>query len=646
MARWSGVASAVVVVGLVLVGGCAPIVVRTKATLDREPDEFLATSASTDTAYGRAVGFLQAGRELDRKHPDWAIVYYRDAALAALPAVIAEGVSESPALEASLPAQSVYRRAIEYALITADRQAKVKKVSWIEVLAQSGIGVTGRSGAYEATAWHEILPARRFVVKGFHQHIERGGIGAPVVLHLDRSAEQKRLTITGGDILTDPSRKHFPAQLYRTSSVVIRPGRGPDEPPAVLELHGPVREPDMKWSPDPAAGAPEMPLAHDMTIGLARQIHEGNYNLLGPLATLYPSEFDGRTGIFMVDPYQPGKIPVIFVHGLMSSPGGWANAMNELRGDPELRKRYQFWMFFYSTGNPILDSAARLRESLLAIRSEFDPEGRDPALDDMVLIGHSMGGILSRLMISRSGDTLWYAATDAPPDKIDLEPKAKQLLMDSMFFEPVPSVARAVFIATPHHGSPMGDELIGRLASRMIRVPQDVLDIRAAVARLNGAESISWEYRNRRFATSVAQLGVENPVLHSITQLPIKETVPYHSIIGYNGKAPPLPEGGDGVVPYRSAHIDGALSELIVPSDHSAQETEAAIAEMRRILTIHYNEFAVDQRAIAKGDEPPLRFTRPDGQTPVKVTEGPVEGPANQSPFTWSGLPLDLRLIR
>lgn len=646
MARWSGVASAVVVVGLVLVGGCAPIIVRTKATLDRERDEYLATSASTDTAYGRAVGFLQAGRELDRKHPDWAIIYYRDAALAALPAVLAEGVSENPELEASLPAQSVYRRAIEYALITADRQAKIKRVPWTEILAQAGIGVTGGSSVYEAAEWHEILPARRFVVQGFHQHVRRGGLGAPVVLYLDRSAEQKRLLIRGGDILTDPSRKHFPAKLYRASSVVIRPGRGPDEPPAILELHGPVREPDLKWSPDPSAGAPEIPLAYDMTIGLARQIHEGNYNLLGPLATLYPSEFNGRTGIFMVDPYQPGKIPVVFVHGLMSSPGGWANAMNELRGDPELRKRFQFWMFFYSTGNPILDSAARLRESLTAIRSEFDPDNRDPALDNMVLVGHSMGGILSRLMVSRSGDELWYSATQAPPDEIDLDPKTKQLLMDSMFFEPVPSVGRAVFISTPHHGSPLGDELVGRVASRMIRVPQDVLDVRAAFARLNGGEAIAWEYKNRRYATSVAQLGVENPVLHSINKLTIKETVPYHSIIGYNGKAPPLPEGGDGVVPYRSAHIDGALSELIVPSDHSAQETEAAIAELRRILTTHYNEFTVDQRAIAAGSEPPLRFTRPDGPTPVKVTEGPVKPRANQARFTWGSQPLDLRLIR
>jgi len=642
MARWSGV----VAVGLFLVGGCAPIVVQTRATLDRERDEVLATSATADTAHGRAMGFLQAGRELDRKHPDWAIIYYRDAALAALPAVVAEGVSESPDPATESPAQSAYRRAVEYALNVVDRQAKVKKVPWTEILAQSGIGVSGRVSVYDAALWQEVLPARRFVVKGFHKSIDRGGLGAPVVIHLARSVERTQLSLEGGEVLSDPSANHFPAQLYRSASAVLRPGRGPGEPPAVLELHDPVREPDMLWSPDPKADAPGLPMAYDMTIGLARQIHEGNFNLLGPLAALYPSEFDGKTGLFMADPYQPGKIPVVFVHGLMSSPGGWANALNELRGDPELRKRYQFWMFFYSTGNPILESAARLRESLIAIRKEFDPEGQDPSLDHMLLVGHSMGGILSRLMISRSGETLWDSASKAPPDQVDLEPKTKQLLMDSMFFEPVPSVGRVVFVATPHHGSPMGDELIGRVASRLIRVPKDVMDIRAAVAKLNGAETIASEYRNRRYATSVAQLGLENPVLHTISTLPIKETVPYHSIIGYNGKEPPLPEGGDGIVPYRSAHIEGALSELIVRSDHSVQETEAAISEMRRILTVHYNEFAVDQRAIAAGDEPPIRFARPNGETPVQVADAPAEQPANRAPLTWSSLPLDFRLIR
>ncbi len=612
--------------GLVLVAlalwlgaGCASIVVQNRPILDHETHEVVATSG-TATAHGRAHGMIQAGMALDRKHPDWATLYFRDAALAALPAVLEEGVSPSSDMDQSLGAQSTYRRAIEYALITVDRQAKKEKVPWTEILARSGIGVEGKVSLYEPALWQEVLPSRQFEVKGFRNQVGQGGLGAPVVIHMAPSVERKPLVMEGGETRTDPSQLHFPEDLYRAASVVLRPGRSAAEPPAVLELHDPVREPDMLWKPAP--DAPGIPLAYDLTIGLARQLHERNLDLIGPLGVFFPSEYNGKTGIFMLDPYQPGKIPVVLVHGLMSSPLGWANAMNELRGDPELRKRFQFWMFFYSTGNPILSSGARLRQALQTVHEEFDPNDEDPAFDHMLVVGHSMGGLLSRLMISSSGTMLWDAAAKVPPESIDLEPKLKQMLMDSMFFEPVPTVSRVVFISTPHRGSPYGDELVGRLASRLIRVPKEIVDIRAALAKLNGAEGVSEEFRGNRYATSVAQLGQKNPVLQTIGRLPIKATVPYHSIVGFNGKTP-LPKGGDGVVPYPSAHLEGALSEIVVSSDHSAQETEAAVMELRRIMAIHYNEYAAERSAVARGARPPERISRPDGETPVRYATFP-----------------------
>ena len=245
-----------------------------------------------------------------------------------------------------------------------------------------------------------------------------------------------------------------------------------------------------------------------MTVPLARQFHVANLNLLGALGVLFPSEYDGRTGIYLLDPYEPGKIPVVFVHGLMSSPEAWDNAMNDLRGDPELRKRYQFWMFFYSTGNPILASGARFRKSLSDLRAQLDPERKDPAFDRMVLIGHSMGGLLSRLAIASSGQTLWNTASKVPPEQIEMDPQLKDLMMQSLIFEPVPMVSRVVFVSTPHRGSPLGDELVGRLASKMIRVPNDILQIRKTLAQYNGQLKKSEALRGSRYATSVAQLGV------------------------------------------------------------------------------------------------------------------------------------------
>lgn len=621
-------------------GGCASIVVHQKSVIGRETHDVVATSANAPARNVRAHALIRTGMELDRKHARWAVGYFRDAALEALP-VVAEGGDAAEPSPVHADARDAYRRAIEYMLTSADRRSKSEKgVSWAEALRQSGVGVSGRVGVHDAALWQEVLPSREFEVKGFRKAVGRGGIGAPVVIRMARPVEARDRTIEGAVDVTDPSERHFPAQLFRSASAVLRPGRA-GEPPAVLELHDPVADPDMLWAPD---GGPPMPMAYDMTIGVARQFHEGNLDLVGRLGVLYPSEYDGRTGIFMMDPYQPGKIPVVFVHGLMSSPSGWADAINELRGDPELRKRYQFWMFFYSTGNPILTSAARLRSSLVSIRDDFDPNFNDPALDHMVLVGHSMGGLLSRLMVTDSRDELWKAASNKSPDQIVLADEPKRMLMDSMFFAPVPTVDRVVFVATPHHGSPMGDAWVGRIASRLIRVPKEVVDIQGALAKLNGGDDVGWDFRNRRYATSVAQLGLSNPVLQAISKLQMREDIPFHSIIGHDGREP-LPEGGDGVVPYMSAHLDGAMSELVVSSGHSAQEVEPAIAEMRRILDLHHEEYADRRAALAAGEDPPTRVARPEGRTPLRMDDA-LSDPRVRPPIARDDAPLDLRIIR
>ena len=255
----------------------------------------------------------------------------------------------------------------------------------------------------------------------------------------------------------------------------------------------------------------------------------------------------------------------------MSSPEAWTNAINDLRGDPELRKRYQFWMFFYSTGNPILASAARFRKALSDVRAGLDSEAADPAYDRMVLIGHSMGGLLSRLAISGSGKILWNTASKVPPEQVEMEPELKDLLLQALFFEPVPEVSRVVFVSTPHHGSPLGDNVVGQLASRLISVPDDILTIRKTLAEYNGQANVSQAFRGTRYATSVAQLGLANPVLQAINQLPLSQSVPYHSIIGYNGNEP-LPAGGDGVVPYltptwKAPFRAGRLKRSLGPGD-------------------------------------------------------------------------------
>jgi pimeloyl-ACP methyl ester carboxylesterase len=608
--------------------GCASIVIHDRPIIDRTTIKAAPTGqpASLDDA----AGLLNAGLALDKKHPDWSITYYRDAALRALPDLEGQGFSNDLDIVSAQPAQGTYRRAIEYILETAYRQSLKEHSHWTHVLARAGITVQGRLGLVDGYAWEEVLPTRRFEVKGFNRQAGQGGIGAPVVAKQTRSGDWGQSDTELSGSLAAPCVSHFPKTLYRAASAVLRPGGPADGSYAVLELHDPGNDPEMLWQPPSSSEL--FPLAYDMTVPLARQFHIANLNLLGALGVLYPSEYDGRTGIYMIDPYEPGKIPVVFVHGLMSSPEAWDNAMNELRGNPELRKRYQFWMFFYSTGNPILASGARFRKALNDLRAELDPDHTDQAFDKMVLVGHSMGGLLSRLAISDSGLSLWNTASKVPPDEVNLDPKMKSLLTDTLIFEPVPMVDRVVFICTPHRGSPMGDELIGRVVSRMIQVPEDVVQVRKTLMKLNGETNVAEAFRGSRYATSVAQLGISNPVLQSISKLPLSERVPYHSIVGYNGRDP-LPDGGDGIVPYTSAHVEGALSEVVITSNHSAQGKEQAVTEMKRILDLHYGEYVAEQEALAAGRTPPIRITRPEGQTKVRYDLLPEDERPRENPL-------------
>jgi pimeloyl-ACP methyl ester carboxylesterase len=117
-------------------------------------------------------------------------------------------------------------------------------------------------------------------------------------------------------------------------------------------------------------------------------------------------------------PYRRGRIPVVLVHGTASSAGRWADLLNDLLNDPRIFRRYQFWFFSYDTGNPIAYSASLLRQSLTDAIERFDPAGEDPALRQMVLIGHSQGGLLVKMTVVETGDRLWNNVSNVPLDEL------------------------------------------------------------------------------------------------------------------------------------------------------------------------------------------------------------------------------------
>ena len=287
-----------------------------------------------------------------------------------------------------------------------------------------------------------------------------------------------------------------------------------------------------------------------------------------------------RPPLVSTTPYRPGLIPVVFVHGTASSVVRWAEMFNRLQADPEIRKRYQFLFYQYDSGNPIALSALWLRDALTAAIARLDPEGKDPALRRMVLIGHSQGGLLVKMQTISSGDRIWNGASKTPLDELQLSDQSRDLLRRALFVEPLPQVSRVVFICTPHRGSFVaGRNFIANVTRKLVSLPFALTGIATDFARNPGMASMV-------IPSAVDNMSPRHHFIRSLQEIPVSSSVAVNSIIAVEGDGP-VEDGDDGVVKYSSAHITPVESELVVKSNHSTQGNPHTIEEVRRILRLH-----------------------------------------------------------
>ena len=299
--------------------------------------------------------------------------------------------------------------------------------------------------------------------------------------------------------------------------------------------------------------------------------------------TRSPDVKEGK-GLFMLRPYTEGRIPIVFVHGTASSPARWAQMVNEIFGDPVLARKYQCWFFIYNTGDPIPYTALRLREALEEVVKDLDPEHKNISLRRMVLIGHSQGGLVAKMLLIDSGDKLWRNVSKVPFGQANLRPDTRDLLRRALFVTPVPFIKRVIFIATPHRGSILANNWLGNLARELVKLPSDVLSIGGDLVTLHSMDPVT-----KRLPTSVDNMKSTSPFLKTLASLPVAPNVYVNSIIPVKGDGPPA-EADDGVVSYRSAHIEPVESELVVKSRHSTLGTPPTIEEIRRILHLNLEE--------------------------------------------------------
>jgi pimeloyl-ACP methyl ester carboxylesterase len=421
-------------------------------------------------------------------------------------------------------------------------------------------------------AIEKLWPVAELELRGFRNRYRRPGIGAPLAAKLvptpKSAAQPVPIAATNRTPLTAVAIVESPLAQIRSGQV-----RGRFELLPALDV-----------DTVEIAGRP-VPLEAEPTAALAAGLTESRFwrqeleAFLGDLLGV-----PGSTGISSVRPYRAERIPIVFVHGTASSPGRWADMANDLIADSRLRHRFEFWFFRYDSGQPIPYSAWQLREALAQAAERADPGGGNPCLRDMVVMGHSQGGLLTKMTVIDSGDTFWRGISDTPLEQTSLSDKSKALLRGVVFVKPLPFVRRVIFLATPHRGSDLASpQIVRRLAQRLVRLPSDVVRVGADLATLGPAGTLA----SGRMSTSIDNMSPGHRFIRALARIPVSPDVTAHSIISVKDDKP-LERAGDGVVKYESAHIEGVESELVVRSPHSGmQAAPATVEEVRRILLEH-----------------------------------------------------------
>ena len=507
----------------------------------------------------RPVGMLanaEAGIDramrIDRRDPLVALGGYMSAAETAL-----RQLKRSPNDET---ARNTYNFAVGRIIATI-RDAKLDP--WTQPLR-----VPGSDGEFVLThkpdprpqwnpALYDFTPADEFDVHGIYvtERTTREGIGAPVVA-------------VGREVNKEARANFTPPRTYYGVTAIARfDGRR-----CVLSFEDPLAEETVR------VDGQIFPLAADFTVPLAVMLASTNPKKFERARLLNPGKYAETARISRLQPYDPNKIVVLVIHGLMDTPATWTPMLNRLRGYEEIRRNYQFWFYNYPSGYPYPYSAAILRHELDAIEQRF------PLRKPMVVIGHSMGGSIGRLLITDAGDKLWMTLFKKPPEQVPLSPESRKLFADALIFQHRPEIGRVIFISAPLRGSELASNWLGRIGSSLVRSPVTLR--KAGREELKITTFRSGELKLKRIPNSVDTLAPTDRFVIAINTIPMTPGIPYHTIMGDRGKGD-APNSFDGVVPYWSSHMEGAKSELIVPSGHGAHQNPKAIQEVRRILMLN-----------------------------------------------------------
>jgi pimeloyl-ACP methyl ester carboxylesterase len=441
---------------------------------------------------------------------------------------------------------------------------------------------TATRGGWDPGEFERYEFVSDYSIQTLHNRHMTYGLGVPLIA-VRKTSEQP-----------DPKEKYYPEGLSYSVTALMRCSprshrqRSGSTTDCVLEFYDPLQANQVQLA------AQWVPLETDLTTPLAFFLDSPEFRGRNRVTEglINPYKAESQRGLFMLEPYDPNRIPVVMVHGLWSSPLTWMDMFNDLRSYPEIRSRYQFWFYLYPSGQPFWLSATQLRSDLADMRDVNDPFRHDAPLDRMVLVGHSMGGLVSRMQTIESGDDFWRIVSDQPPDQLKGSDDARQRLVSTLYFKPNQSIQRVVTIGTPHRGSEFSNDYTRWLARRVIRLPQLALAATQSLAVENPGF-----FRDQKLLTvsnAIESLAPNSPIFPVMLRAKSADGVKYHNIIGVLEKPGLFSRSSrrsDGVVDYASAKMDDVQSELIVNAEHTTiHTTDKAILEVRRILQEHLRD--------------------------------------------------------
>ena len=437
--------------------------------------------------------------------------------------------------------------------------------------------------------WHDQTFERFELVsdyktEGLANQYHTYGLGVPLIAVLQNQASPS------------PAQKYYPPSLTlpMTAFLEVQPQAsfanesGKIQHSALIRLFDPLERKTIQHLNR------TIPLESDITTPLAYHLKDPllNQSVLATATLLNAQLADKIHGVYMLEPYNPNKIPVVMVHGLWSSPVTWTPMFNDLRAIPDIQNNYQFWFYSYSTGQPFPISAGQMREDLDEVRRVLDPGGTSKAMQQMVLVGHSMGGLVSRMQAINSGNEFWDLAGQGNFKDLQGNQQAIGRIEKTLFFEANPAIKRIVTIATPNKGSEFASPTARWLSEKIISLPELATDETLKLARENPEILINPHLLN---GTSIDSLAPSSPWFAALNRIAPQPTTKFHTVVGRLEKKHILPFsdhsddlGSDGVVSVESAQYEYAETNVFVPEEHSLVHFHPqCILEVRRILLSH-----------------------------------------------------------